>query len=207
MNYGLVAAFFLFTFLNIVTRRFGLLSTVLGVIVIISSQGYSLLWEAQNNLWALLLFLPLGILSFYLSLVLSNLNLRVLRSYFPPKRIFWYYLITDRFFTLRLMLVSLYEELLWRGTLPFVFGNLWLGLFVSAVLFALIHANKRRDVFLAEIGDIFIFAIFQGTLLLLFGNIYLLIFAHTIRNLLIYHWALQKCSDRSEAELPMHVQT
>ncbi len=200
-----VAAFVLFAILNVVTRRFGLLSTVLGVIVIISSQGYSLLWEAQNNLPAIMLFLPLGILSFYLSLVLSNLNLRAVRSYFPPKRIFWFYLITDRFSTLRLLLVSLYEELLWRGTLPFVVGNVWLGLVSSAILFSLIHVNKRREVFLAEIGDIFVFAVLQGVLLILFENIYLLIFTHTIRNLLIYHWALHKCGDRSEAELPIHV--
>jgi membrane protease YdiL (CAAX protease family) len=200
-----VAAFILFTLLNIVTRRFGLVATVLGVLVILPTRGYALLWEAQDNLLALLLFLPLGILSFYLSLVLSNLNLKVVRSYFPPKRIFWFYLITDRFFTLRLLLVSLYEELLWRGALPFVFGNLWLGMVSSAVLFSLIHVNKRREVFLAEIGDIFVFAVFQGILLILFRNIYLLIFTHTVRNLLIYHWALHRCSNHIRGELAIRV--
>jgi membrane protease YdiL (CAAX protease family) len=163
-----VAAFILFTLLNIVTRRFGLVATVLGVLVILPTRGYALLWEAQDNLLALLLFLPLGILSFYLSL-------------------------------------ALYEELLWRGALPFVFGNLWLGMVSSAVLFSLIHVNKRREVFLAEIGDIFVFAVFQGILLILFRNIYLLIFTHTVRNLLIYHWALHRCSNHIRGELAIRV--
>jgi membrane protease YdiL (CAAX protease family) len=194
MTYVFVAAFVLFTFLNVVTRRFGLLSTILGMIMILSTRGYVLLWDAQNNLLALLLFFPLGIVSFYLSLVLSNLNLSVVRSYFPPKRIFLYYLVTDRFFTLRLLLVSLYEELIWRGILPFVFGNLWLGIVSSAVLFALIHVNKRRVLFLSEMTDIFVFALFQGILMILFCNVYLLVLIHTVRNLLIYYWSLGKSS-------------
>lgn len=178
---------------NVLTRRFGFLLAVLGLILIVSSGSYTLLWQAQNNLIALLSFAPVGVLQFYLSLVLSNSDLRAIGSYFPPKRIFLDYLTIDRLFTARTLLASLYEELLWRGALLFAFGNTYVGLTFSSFLFAVTYMNRRRETDLADIADIFVFAVFQGVLMILLRNIYLVMLTHTIRNLLIYFWALQTC--------------
>lgn len=82
MNYIFIVLFVLFTLLNIVTRQFGLLSTVLGLSVIILTKSYGLLWDFDNKIIVLLLFLPLGLFSFYLSLILCKLNLKVIGNYF-----------------------------------------------------------------------------------------------------------------------------
>jgi hypothetical protein len=192
MTYAIIILFVFFKVINIFTRKIGALSAVLGLLVIMLTKNYNLLWNFSNAIIVLSSFLPLGLLSFYLSLVLTNLNSRAIRSYFPPKLIFWDYIVIDRLYTLRFLFISFYEELLWRGAFLFLFDNIYLGLLLSSFLFALTHTNKKREIFIAEIFDIFIFAIFQGILMILFRNVYLLILIHTIRNLLIYYWALYR---------------
>jgi hypothetical protein len=192
MTYLVLGLFVFFTILSIITRRFGFLSTALGFGVIILSRSYFLLWGSDYEIWTLLSFLPLGLLSFYLSLVLSNLSFRVLGNYFPPKKVFWDYLIIDRFTAFQFFALSFYEELLWRGTPYVLFANYYWGMGLSALLFTLIHLNKRRDISLLKLADIFVFSMFQGFLMISFRNIYLLMLIHAVRNLLIYHWALYK---------------
>jgi membrane protease YdiL (CAAX protease family) len=83
---------------------------------------------------------------------------------------------------IRYLLVAIYEECLWRGTIQSRLGTSPGAIILTSVLFTLAHLNKRRTVCLAELIDLFLFSAILGCLFAGFNALYLVILVHLIRN-------------------------
>ncbi|MBE0432584.1 CPBP family intramembrane metalloprotease [candidate division WOR-3 bacterium] len=155
----------------------------LGVLLIIKAGRYECLLGSGSFDYRMV---PTGLaISFLLlapGVAMTSLSLRNgIRTLLDCARILHKYYTCPMIFA-KYILIGLYEELFWRGTVQSLLGRPSLAIPLSSLLFTLIHLFLRQETSLMQLLEFFIFSIFMGWAFYWTGSLLFVATIHAGRN-------------------------
>jgi membrane protease YdiL (CAAX protease family) len=171
-------------FWKMMTRRIIYALVVLAeIFILIHSQRYLVLFPLKKTFDITWIGFPIGAFILILSLVLIKLSFRHTASHIKYLHNILGYIKSNRSYVLYHIIISTKEELFWRGCVQYLLGNSYLSIYITALLFTLIHLDLKKDIVIMEYFELFFFALVLGLLFYFLHNIYIVIIIHLIRNL------------------------
>lgn len=188
----------LFTCLNVYFSKKRLRSVLrppllIGVPLIIITKKYMLCLQLGNyDIGWLILGLIIGQGLFLVSVAINRLSIAETLNHAISLKSQLQYYRQHPLTTLRSVLVSFYEELLWRGTIIYLLGNSCSAVIITSLWFASVHLHKRKEFIWIEWLDFLLFSAVLGFLFIITSNLFFVIGIHTIRNLNVAWYVYQQ---------------
>lgn len=200
----LLVLFCVLALLSLWKRFFGPITFAAGFILIGFTQRHTVLFHSYS-LWWFIIGLIIGEVLFFFSLSLIKLSLpEGFKLFLLDLGKFLKYHFSHIMVVLRYLMISTYEEVLWRGTIQyllFVYLGKWgWAIFLTSVLFSLVHQYKE-EIYLLEAFELFLFSCLLGYLFVRYNSIYFVIIVHAVRNINI---SCLKYSFRKESLHDIH---
>jgi|GEM_PF-4642340 len=173
-------------------RQIKRVALVLGVLSIVclpatSWASYSFKLRPDTLLYTILL----GNLAFLVSLVSARYSLKIGWGNF----VFFYRRLGRTHlgvYTLLLLIMAFYEEVIWRGAIQVMLGNSVWAILLMCPLFYLSHVPPTRKFRIPRVIDLCSLTLIQGFCYYAFDNLSMVIGIHFIKNLCSYSIRYQK---------------
>lgn len=155
---------------------------IIELVLIAITRRYNLLFRQENLLLIVVSGLLGGQLVFIISMFLVNRPRRELWELVKPLgKWIRYYLNLD--IMVRYLIISAYEELLWRGSIQYLLGNSIIAIFATSAFFLLRHLGSAHEFYPSELLELFLFSCFLGLVFFYTRSMCLITIIHATRDI------------------------
>lgn len=172
-------------------------------LVLLSSRWMALFSERNLHPFSFGAGLLFGHFLFLVSLLINQLSVRTGLKYGLVKipSLLWFWLSRLDVVSHYIVIVALREEILWRVTIQYIWGNSIYAVIATAFLFTLIHIKPGKQVSVfPELFELFLFALFLGVAFWRYENFTFIVVVHAVRDVNLAWYDRVKEKEITETE-------